>query len=66
MRWMWTLAYGQHRDRSPTHGYEAMRLAAGNAECRQRQRHDRARDQAPAASDGEADREREDIIDLLC
>jgi hypothetical protein len=23
--WMWTLAYGQHRDRSPTHGYEGTR-----------------------------------------
>jgi hypothetical protein len=21
--WLWTLAYGQHKDRSPTHGYEA-------------------------------------------
>jgi hypothetical protein len=21
--WMWTLAYGKHRDRSPTHGFEA-------------------------------------------
>jgi hypothetical protein len=20
--WMWTLAYGQHEDRTPTHGYE--------------------------------------------
>ena len=56
----------RHEDRSPTHRYEATRSAAGSAECRQRQRHDRARDQAPAASDGEADREREDIIDLLC
>jgi hypothetical protein len=26
--WMWTLAYGQHRDRSPTHGFEATRDAA--------------------------------------
>jgi hypothetical protein len=26
--WMWTLAYGQHEDRSPTHGYEATRQAA--------------------------------------
>jgi hypothetical protein len=23
--WMWTLAYGHHRDRSPTHGFEARR-----------------------------------------
>jgi hypothetical protein len=26
--WMWTLAYGQHRGRSPTHGFEATREAA--------------------------------------
>jgi hypothetical protein len=25
---MWTLAYGQHEDRTPTHGYEAAREAA--------------------------------------
>jgi hypothetical protein len=25
---MWTLAYGQHRDRSPTHGFEPTREAA--------------------------------------
>ena len=29
--WMWTLAYGQHEDRSPTHGYEASREAAMTA-----------------------------------
>jgi hypothetical protein len=23
--WLWTLAYGQHEDRTPTHGYEARR-----------------------------------------
>jgi hypothetical protein len=23
--WMWTLAYGHHRDRSPTHGFDATR-----------------------------------------
>jgi hypothetical protein len=28
MSWMWTLAYGYHGDRSPTHGYEATREAA--------------------------------------
>jgi len=27
-RWMWTLAYGYHKDRTPTHGYEPMREAA--------------------------------------
>jgi hypothetical protein len=25
--WLWTLAYGQHEDHSPTHGYEATREA---------------------------------------
>ena len=26
--WMWTLAYGQHEDRTPTHGYEPTREQA--------------------------------------
>ena len=26
--WMWTLAYGDHEDRTPTHGYEATRAFA--------------------------------------
>jgi hypothetical protein len=26
--WMWTLAFGQREDRTPTHGYEATRKAA--------------------------------------
>ncbi len=26
--WMWTLGYGRHEDRSPTHGYEPTREAA--------------------------------------
>ena len=26
--WLWTLAYGQHEDCTPTHGYEATREAA--------------------------------------
>jgi hypothetical protein len=29
--WLWTLAYGQHEDRTPTHGYEATREAAMTA-----------------------------------
>jgi hypothetical protein len=29
--WMWTLAFGHHEDRTPTHGYEATREAAMNA-----------------------------------
>src|SRR5215831_17888535 len=28
MSWMWTLAYGYHEDRTPTHGYEPTREAA--------------------------------------
>jgi hypothetical protein len=28
MSWMWTLAFGHHEDRTPTHGYEATREAA--------------------------------------
>jgi hypothetical protein len=28
MPWMWTLIFGQHEDRTPTHGYEAPREAA--------------------------------------
>jgi hypothetical protein len=30
-QWMWTLAYGQHEDRTPTHGYERTREAAMQA-----------------------------------
>jgi hypothetical protein len=26
--WMWTLAFGLHEDRTPTHAYEATREAA--------------------------------------
>jgi len=26
--WLWTLAYGQHEDRSPIYGYEATRESA--------------------------------------
>jgi hypothetical protein len=26
--WMWTLAYGYHEDRTPTHGYEPTREGA--------------------------------------
>ena len=33
-RWMWTLAYGDHEDRTPTHGYEATRHAAMQAFAR--------------------------------
>ena len=28
MPWMWTLIFGHHEDRTPTHGYEATREAA--------------------------------------
>jgi hypothetical protein len=26
--WLWTLAYGQHKNRTPTHGFEVTREAA--------------------------------------
>ena len=29
--WMWTLAFGRHEDRTPTHGYEPTREAAMTA-----------------------------------
>jgi hypothetical protein len=29
--WMWTLLYGYHEDRTPTHGYEPTREAAMGA-----------------------------------
>jgi len=29
--WMWTLAFGHHEDRTPTHGYVATREAARTA-----------------------------------
>jgi len=28
MAWLWTLAFGHHEDRTPTHGYAATREAA--------------------------------------
>jgi len=28
MSWMWTLSFGYHENRTPTHGYEATRDAA--------------------------------------
>jgi hypothetical protein len=39
----------------------ATRSARGDTECPEPHHHDRARDQAPAAGDGKADRKREDI-----
>jgi hypothetical protein len=32
--WLWTLAYGQHEDRTPTHGHESTREAAMQAFAR--------------------------------
>ena len=32
--WLWTLAFGQHEDRTPTHGYEPTREAAITAFAR--------------------------------
>jgi hypothetical protein len=31
MSWMWTLAFGHHEDRAPTHGYAETREAAMSA-----------------------------------
>jgi hypothetical protein len=31
MPWMWTLAFGYHEDRTPTHGYAPTREAAMSA-----------------------------------
>jgi len=36
--WMWTLAFGHHEDRTPTHGYEATREAAMAAFAKSRRR----------------------------
>ena len=36
MSWMWTLAFGYHEDRTPTHGYAATREAAmAGGHCRE-------------------------------
>jgi hypothetical protein len=42
----------------------AARSACDDAECSQRQHHDRARDQAPATGDGKADRKCQEINPL--
>jgi hypothetical protein len=31
--WMWMLAFGHHEDRTPTHGYEAMRSQTRRSGC---------------------------------
>ena len=31
--WMWSLAFGHHKDRTPTHGYEAPREAGRGSEA---------------------------------
>src|ERR1700746_290874 len=36
--WMWTLAFGHHEDRTPTHGYAATREAAMAAFAKSRRR----------------------------
>jgi hypothetical protein len=33
--WMWTLAFGHHQDRIPTHGYAATREAANGRLCQE-------------------------------
>jgi hypothetical protein len=40
--WMWTLAFGQHGDRTPTHGYAATREAAMAAFAKSWRRDQRA------------------------
>ena len=39
--WLWTLAFGHHEDRTPTHGYEPTREAAMAAFARSWRREDR-------------------------
>ena len=54
---MWTLVYGQHEDRWPTHGYEATREAAMTAFPRAgggRVRFDRRRGRRLASRKGSA------------
>jgi hypothetical protein len=36
--WMWTLAFGHHEDRTPTHGYAPTREAARAAFAKSRRR----------------------------
>ena len=36
--WIWTLAFGHHEDRTPTHGYAATREAAMAAFAKSRRR----------------------------
>jgi hypothetical protein len=43
---MWTLAFGQHEERVPTHGYEPTREAAMTAFAKSCQRSDRCVRQA--------------------
>jgi hypothetical protein len=38
MSWMWTLAFGHHEDRSPTHGYAETREDALAAFAKSRRR----------------------------
>ena len=45
--WLWTLAYGQHEDRTPTHGYEATREAAMAAFAKSWRREDPLRSESP-------------------
>ena len=40
--WLWTLAFGQHEDRTPTHGYEPTREAAMAAFAKSWRRHGKA------------------------
>jgi hypothetical protein len=41
--WMWTLAFGHHQDRTPTHGYQAIREAAMAASAKSWRRNNPSR-----------------------
>jgi hypothetical protein len=47
--WMWTLAFGHHEDRWPTHGYEPTREAAMTASPRAGGANNRGRGPSKAA-----------------
>ena len=40
--WLWTLAFGHHEDRAPTHGYAATRDAAMSALAKSWRREEKA------------------------
>jgi hypothetical protein len=58
---MWTLAYGDHEDRTPTHGYEATREAAMKAFAKSWRRENWRRPAPRACSGCEASRNRKNF-----